>query len=85
MNFLGFEIMNYRSVKLPADFIHEVELSAEKEYRSISQQLLYWATLGKEVAKSYLVEDDDISLGNLAVKRYNEEKHLAVTVNLDDL
>lgn len=77
--------MNYRSVKLPAEFIHEVELSAEKEYRSISQQLLYWATLGKEVAKSYLIDEDDISLGNLAVRRYNEEKHLAVTVNLDDL
>ena len=51
--------MHYRSVKLPADFIHEVELSAEREYRSISQQLLYWATLGKEIAKLPLSSDNE--------------------------
>ena len=78
--------MQYKSVRLPADFMDELKKSADNEYRSMSQQLMYWANLGKDVARSYFVEDDDDkALGDLAIKRYNEEKHLAITVSLDDL
>lgn len=77
--------MTYKTVKLPAEFVEEVKQSATEEFRSVSQQLLYWATLGKKVAQSYFVDDDDDELGKLALKRYNDEKHLAVKVNLDDL
>lgn len=77
--------MEYKTVKLPAHFVDEVKQSADEEFRSISQQLLYWATLGKKLAHSYFVDDDDESLGKLALQRYQDEKHLAVKVNLDDL
>lgn len=77
--------MNYKTVKLPAEFLEEVKQSATEEFRSVSQQLLYWATLGKKVAQSYFEDEDDSELGELALKRYQAEKHLAVKVNLDDL
>lgn len=78
--------MTYKTVKLPAEFVEEVKQSATEEFRSVSQQLLYWATLGKKVAQSYyFADDDDAELAQLAYKRYQEEKHLAVKVNLDDL
>ncbi len=77
--------MQYKSVRLPADFVDEIKKSANDEYRSISQQLMYWANLGKEITKSYFVDDDDEVLGDLAIRRYNAEKHLAVKVNIDDL
>lgn len=77
--------MQYRTVKLPADFVKEVEHFAEAEYRSISQQLLYWAKLGKEVSKSYFTDEYDEEVGKLAVDRYNEENHLAIKVDLDEL
>ena len=77
--------MNFKTVKLPADFIDEVKKSATEEFRSVSQQLLYWATLGRNVAQSYFTDEDDSDLGQLALKRYQEEKHLAVKVNLNDL
>ena len=76
--------MNYKTVKLPADFIDEVKNSATEEFRSVSQQLLYWATLGRNVAQSYFTDEDDSELGQLALKRYQEEKHLAVKVSLND-
>lgn len=82
---LGVFKMHYKSVRLPADFVDEIRKSADNEYRSISQQLMYWANLGKEITKSYFVDDDDEYLGDLAVERYNKEKHLAVKVNIDDL
>lgn len=77
--------MNYKTVKLPAEFLEEVKQSATEEFRSVSQQLLYWATLGKKVAQSYFEDEDDSELGEIALKRYQAEKHLAVKVNLDDL
>lgn len=77
--------MQYKSVRLPADFVDEIKKSANDEYRSISQQLMYWANLGKEITRSYLVDDDDEALGDLAIRRYNVEKHLAIKVNIDDL
>lgn len=77
--------MNYKTVKLPADFLDEVKSSAIEEFRSVSQQLLYWATLGRSVAQSYFTDEDDSELGQLALKRYQEEKHLSVTVSLNDL
>lgn len=77
--------MIYKTVKLPADFVEEIKQSATEEFRSVSQQLLYWATLGKNIAHSYFVDEDDAELGQLALKRYKEEKHLAIKVNLDDL
>lgn len=78
--------MIYKTVKLPADFMDEVKQSATEEYRSVAQQLLYWANLGKSVAaQSYFADEDDAELGQLALKRYKEEKHLAIKVNLDDL
>jgi hypothetical protein len=46
---------------------------------------MYWANLGKEATRSYFVDDDDESLGDLALRRYNAERHLAVKVNIDDL
>lgn len=70
-------------MKLPAEFLEEVKQSATEEFRSVSQQLLYWATLGKKVAQSYF--EDDAELGQLALKRYQTEKHLAIKVNLDEL
>jgi hypothetical protein len=33
----------------------------------------------------HFVDDDDEDLGKIAMKRYQEEKHLAVNVSLDDL
>ena len=75
--------MIYKTVKLPSDFVEEVKLYADKEYRSISQQLLYWAELGKEIANSYI--DEDKILGALAIERYNEERGSAVRVKLSDL
>jgi hypothetical protein len=77
--------MQYKSVRLPADFVDEIKKSANDEYRSISQQLMYWANLGKEITRSYFVDDDDEALGNLALRRYNAERNLAVKVNIDDL
>lgn len=80
--------MQYRSVKLPSDFIAEVKKSADKEYRSIAQQLLYWANLGKQIAsnnKSYVNHDEDIALGKLALERYNQEKQHAFTVDINEL
>lgn len=77
--------MLYKTVKLPADFVDEVKQSATEEFRSVSQQLLYWATLGKNVAQSDFADEDDVELGELALKRYQEEKHLAVKFSLDDL
>jgi hypothetical protein len=77
--------MLYKTVKLPADFLEEVKKSAGEEYRSVSQQLLYWANIGKQVAKSYFEEDDDTELGQIAIKRYQTEKHLAVKVDINDL
>lgn len=81
----GINKMTYKTVKLPAEFLEEVKQSATEEFRSVSQQLLYWATLGKKVAKSYFEDEDDLELGQLALKRYQKEKHLAVKVDLDDL
>jgi len=77
--------MLYKTVKLPANFMDEVKQSATEEYRSVAQQLLYWANLGKNMAQSYFADDDDLELGQLALKRYKEEKHLALTVKLDEL
>jgi len=77
--------MIYKTVKLPAEFLEEVKQSATEEFRSVSQQLLYWATLGKKVAQSYFEDEDDAELGQLALKRYQTEKHLAIKVNLDEL
>lgn len=77
--------MIYKTVKLPADFMDEVKHSAAEEYRSVAQQLLYWANLGKSVAQSHFADEDDVELGQLALKRYKEEKHLAVTVKLNEL
>ena len=77
--------MLYKTVKLPATFVDEVKESATEEYRSVSQQLLYWANLGRNVAQSYFADEDDVELGQLALKRYKEEKHLAIKVNLSDL
>jgi hypothetical protein len=74
--------VNYKTVKLPAEFLEEVKQSATEEFRSVSQQLLYWATLGKKVAQSYFEDEDDSELGELAIKRYQTEKHLAVKVKL---
>ena len=81
----GLIKVNYKTVKLPAEFLEEVKQSATEEFRSVSQQLLYWATLGKKVAQSYFEDEDDSELGELAIKRYQTEKHLAVKVSLDDL
>ena len=77
--------VNYKTVKLPAEFLEEVKQSATEEFRSVSQQLLYWATLGTKVAQSDFEDEDDAELGELAIKRYQTEKHLAVKVSLDDL
>ena len=40
--------MNYKTVKLPAEFLEEVKQSATEEFRSVSQQLLYCNHLGQE-------------------------------------
>ena len=77
--------MIYKTVKLPADFLDEVKHSAVEEFRSVSQQLLYWATIGKNIAHSYFKDKDDTELGKAALKRYKEEKHLATKVDLNDL
>lgn len=77
--------MGYKSVRLPADFVDDIKESANNEYRSISQQLMYWANLGKKITKLSFVYDDDEYLGDLAIMVYNAEKHLAVKVNIDEL
>jgi len=77
--------MIYKTVKIPADFLEEVKQSANEEFRSVSQQLLYWATLGRKVAENQYADDDDIELGKLAIQRYNKEKELAIKVDINDL
>lgn len=40
--------MNYVSIRLPEDFIADTKEFANKDYRTIPQQIMYWAELGKE-------------------------------------
>ena len=76
---------NQSTVKLPTDFLDEIKTAAKIEYRSASQQLLYWAKLGQQVAMSYLSGDDDEELGKHVLSIYEREKHLITKVNINDL
>jgi hypothetical protein len=40
--------MNYVSIRLPAEFIADTKEFASRDYRTIPQQIMYWAELGKE-------------------------------------
>ena len=50
--------MEYKSIRLPKDFLDEIKKSADMEYRSMVQQLIYWATIGKEVVQKHNAERD---------------------------
>lgn len=41
-------IMSYVSIRLPEEFINDAKDFAEKDYRTIPQQIMYWASLGKK-------------------------------------
>ena len=40
--------MSFVSIRLPEEFISETKDFAEKDYRTIPQQIMYWAELGKK-------------------------------------
>lgn len=40
--------MGFVSIRLPEEFIGEAKEFAEKDYRTIPQQIMYWAELGKQ-------------------------------------
>jgi len=40
--------MSYKSIRMPEEFIKEVKEVADKEYRTIPQQIMYWAELSKQ-------------------------------------
>lgn len=40
--------MNFVSIRLPEGFIAETKEFAAKDYRTIPQQIMYWAELGKK-------------------------------------
>lgn len=40
--------MSFVSIRLPEEFISETKQSASKDYRTIPQQIMYWAELGKK-------------------------------------
>ena len=40
--------MGFISIRLPEEFIGETKDFAEKDYRTIPQQIMYWAELGKQ-------------------------------------
>ena len=40
--------MGFVSIRLPEEFIGEIKDFAEKDYRTIPQQIMYWAELGKQ-------------------------------------
>ena len=41
--------MHLRSIRLPDEFIDQVKQFAEKDFRTIPQQIMYWADLGKQI------------------------------------
>lgn len=40
--------MSFISIRLPEEFIGEAKQFAEKDYRTIPQQIMYWAEIGKQ-------------------------------------
>jgi len=40
--------MGFISIRLPEEFIGETKDFAERDYRTIPQQIMYWAELGKQ-------------------------------------
>ncbi|MDR0484010.1 MAG: hypothetical protein LBH40_01850 [Alphaproteobacteria bacterium] len=40
--------MNYKSVRLPAEFVEDVKEQADKDFRTVPQQIQYWTELGKQ-------------------------------------
>lgn len=40
--------MSFISIRLPEEFISGTKIFAEKDYRTIPQQIMYWAELGKK-------------------------------------
>ncbi len=40
--------MSFVSIRLPEEFINEAKIFAEKDYRTIPQQIMYWAEVGKK-------------------------------------
>ena len=40
--------MGFVSIRLPEEFISETKDFAEKDYRTVPQQIMYWAELGKQ-------------------------------------
>lgn len=41
--------MHFKSIRLPEEFIAQVAQFAEKDFRSIPQQIMYWSELGKQI------------------------------------
>ena len=41
--------MSFKSVRFPDEFVGGVKTFADKDFRSIPQQIMYWAELGKHV------------------------------------
>lgn len=48
IRFLGGFTMSFVSIRLPEEFISEIKDFAEKDYRTVPQQIMYWASLGKK-------------------------------------
>lgn len=38
----------YKSIRMPEEFVKEVKEVADKEYRTVPQQIMYWAELGRQ-------------------------------------
>ena len=40
--------MSFKSIRFPEEFVEDVKLWAEKDFRTVPQQIQYWAELGKQ-------------------------------------
>jgi predicted transcriptional regulator len=40
--------MNYKSIRLPEEFVEEVKTWADQDFRTVPQQIQYWAEIGKQ-------------------------------------
>ncbi len=40
--------MGYKSIRLPEEFVKEVKSWADKDFRTVPQQIQYWAEIGKQ-------------------------------------
>ncbi|MDR2007389.1 MAG: hypothetical protein LBQ34_00240 [Alphaproteobacteria bacterium] len=40
--------MSFQSVRLPKELLDEIKIQADKDFRTVPQQIQYWIELGKQ-------------------------------------